>query len=231
MAEIRWRMWAISMHEISTVPKHAICDCGIATTAHSCLSQWFWLLLYALITVPFAPFIKSPVKYFRGGLGDTAQSTGSLLLLASSVSISWVFAKSIQNVSLLGAQYSLVGCLAYGELCRVLLLHGALWATPAAISMYLSCAMHAHAASYYTSFASVGVVVYLMRTRKGYRSLPEAINQRYGPLATLSFGNCLHFMCMQSCIDHRHSFDEAGTAQASQCCSGCTRRCGAMRWW
>lgn len=44
------------------------------------------------------------------------------------------------------------------------------------------------AASYYTSFASVGIVIYFLRTRKGYRSLPEAINQRYGPLATLSFG-------------------------------------------
>lgn len=27
--------------------------------------QWFWLLLYAVITVPFAPFIRSPVKFFR----------------------------------------------------------------------------------------------------------------------------------------------------------------------
>lgn len=39
------------------------------------------------------------------------------MLLAASVSISWVFAKSIQNVSLLGAQYGLVGCAAYGECC------------------------------------------------------------------------------------------------------------------
>ncbi len=44
-------------------------------------------------------------------------------------------------------------------------------------------------AGYYTSFASVGIVIYFLRTRKGYRSLPEAINQRYGPLATLSFGD------------------------------------------
>lgn len=27
--------------------------------------QWFWLLLYAIITVPFAPFIRSPIKFFR----------------------------------------------------------------------------------------------------------------------------------------------------------------------
>ena len=114
--------------------------------------QWFWLLLYAVITVPFAPFIRSPIKFFRytikafslpryatgaqlycadlrlewgpghyaimlhrGGLDDNASSGGSLVLLAASVSISWVFAKSIQNVSLLGAQYGLVGCAAYGK--------------------------------------------------------------------------------------------------------------------
>lgn len=53
------------------------------------------------------------------------------------------------------------------------------------------------AAAYYTSFASVGVVVYFLRTRKGYRSLPEAINLRYGPLATLSFGAAVFFRLYQ----------------------------------
>ena len=58
---------------------------------------------------------NSTVAACRGGLNDDAKSPGSLILLASSVSISWVFAKSIQNASTLGAQYGLVGCLAYGE--------------------------------------------------------------------------------------------------------------------
>lgn len=34
--------------------------------------------------------------------------------------------------------------------------------------------------AYYTSFASVAFVVYFLRTRKGYRSLPEAIHDRQG---------------------------------------------------
>ena len=34
--------------------------------------------------------------------------------------------------------------------------------------------------AYYTSFASVAFVVYFLRTRKGYRSLPEAIHDRHG---------------------------------------------------
>ena len=53
------------------------------------------------------------------------------------------------------------------------------------------------AASYYTSFASVGIVIYLIRTRKGYRSLPEAINERYGSMATLAFGLAVLFRLYQ----------------------------------
>lgn len=148
--------------------------------------------------------------FCRGGLDDTAKSPGSLVLLAASVSISWVFAKSIQNVSTLGASYGLVGCAAYGKSIS----HN----TPIHLQIYmvscqtgpsvvfnclpilLSCPVcpekarecflrkQCAAAAYYTSFASVGIVIYILRTRKGYRSLPEAINDRYGPLATLSFG-------------------------------------------
>jgi Na+/proline symporter len=40
------------------------------------------------------------------------------------------------------------------------------------------------AASYYTAFFSVAFVVYFLRKR-GYKSLPEAINVRYGSLATV----------------------------------------------
>jgi hypothetical protein len=34
----------------------------------------------------------------------------------------------------------------------------------------------------------VAIVIYFLRTRRGIRSLPVAINERYGSLATLSFG-------------------------------------------
>lgn len=52
-------------------------------------------------------------------------------------------------------------------------------------------------AGYYTSFASVGIVIYLIRTRQGYRSLPEAINERYGSMATLAFGLAVLFRLYQ----------------------------------
>lgn len=53
------------------------------------------------------------------------------------------------------------------------------------------------AAGYYTSFASVGIVIYFIRTRQGYRSLPEAINERYGSMATLAFGLAVLFRLYQ----------------------------------
>lgn len=57
--------------------------------------------------------------------------------------------------------------------------------------------MFVAAAAYYTSFASVGVVIYFIRTRQGYRSLPEAINERYGSMATLAFGLAVLFRLYQ----------------------------------
>lgn len=43
----------------------------------------------------------------------------------------------------------------------------------------------------------MGIVIYLIRTRKGYRSLPEAINERYGSMATLAFGLAVLFRLYQ----------------------------------
>ena len=57
------------------------------------------------------------------------------------------------------------------------------------MSFKLSNVRLACAAAYYTSFASVGIVIYVLRVKKGYRSLPEAINARYGPLASVAFGD------------------------------------------
>lgn len=27
--------------------------------------QWYWLILYAAVTVPFAPFVRDPTRFFR----------------------------------------------------------------------------------------------------------------------------------------------------------------------
>jgi Na+/proline symporter len=40
----------------------------------------------------------------------------------------------------------------------------------------------------FVAFFSTAFVAYFMRTRHGYRSLPEAIHARYGGFAALAFG-------------------------------------------
>lgn len=40
----------------------------------------------------------------------------------------------------------------------------------------------------FVAFFPVAFVAYFMRTRHGYRSLPEAIHARYGGFAALAFG-------------------------------------------
>eukprot|EP00878_Enallax_costatus_P010689 GHUV01011165.1.p1 GENE.GHUV01011165.1~~GHUV01011165.1.p1 ORF type:complete len:509 (+),score=97.58 GHUV01011165.1:266-1792(+) len=78
--------------------------------------QWFWLLLFALITVPFAPWARNPVLYFRGGfVSDTSKHASNWLVLSSSAFVSWIFAKSILNASTLGASFGVVGGLAYAS--------------------------------------------------------------------------------------------------------------------
>ncbi|KAF6258847.1 hypothetical protein COO60DRAFT_1622110 [Scenedesmus sp. NREL 46B-D3] len=119
--------------------------------------QWFWLLLFAVFTIPVSPWTADPVKFFRGGLvSDTSKDASNWMLLASSTFVSWIFAKSILNAATLGASFGVVGGLAY--------------------------------AAWFVSFFSVAFVGYFMRTRHGYRSLPEAIHARYGGLAAIAFG-------------------------------------------
>lgn len=72
------------------------------------------MVLFAAVTIPFAPWTSDPVKYFRGGLvSDTKKDSSNCFLLASSAFVSWIFAKSILNTSTLGASFGVVGGLAY----------------------------------------------------------------------------------------------------------------------
>jgi len=46
---------------------------------------------------------------------------------------------------------------------------------------------------WYFSFFAAAVVGYVLRTRFGYKSLPEAVEKCYGPYAALGFGICLFY--------------------------------------
>jgi len=127
--------------------------------------QWQWMGIYGLLLLLIARYARTPLAFFKGGIKDTAQDRSSFWLLTGSAFISWIFAKSIQNASKLGARYGWMGGLAY--------------------------------ATYYTSFASAAIVIYFMRKNHGYTSLPEAINHRYGPVATISFSFAVTYRLYQ----------------------------------
>lgn len=95
----------------------------------------FWMVCFAAVTVPFAPWTSDPVKYFRGGfVSDTKQDASNWLVLSSSAFVSWIFAKGILNTSTLGASFGVVGGLAYAA--WVSLISVCLWAR--------QCTLHAH---------------------------------------------------------------------------------------
>lgn len=53
-------------------------------------------------------------------------------------------------------------------------------------------------AARFVAFFTVAFVTYYMRTRFGYRSLPEAIHARYGGVAALAFGLAVAYRCVQA---------------------------------
>ena len=132
------------------------------------------------------------VVYCRGGLTDQKKGGRHILLLAASASISWVFAKSILNASLLGGEYGIVGGLAYGTYVIAATHSSVLHLTLQLVvtSAYCLCSFLLH-------FICICGHCDLLDTRKGYRSLPEAINERYGSMATLAFGLAVLFRLYQ----------------------------------
>lgn len=152
--------------------------------------RWHMLVWYSLILIITTTISVTPQEFFLGegvGLkhicawyfrkteypeassavqGDGERSYGGRKLevgfwtLMPSAFITWIFAKSIHNASVLGGRYGMMGGLGY--------------------------------ASWYISFLSAAVLGYVLRTRFGYKSLPEAVNKTYGSFACL----CFMFCCM-----------------------------------
>ena len=75
--------------------------------------QWHWLVLYAALLVPLSPVAKDAYTFYRGNLSESDASATSFALLTTSSFISWIFAKSVQNASVLGAKFGLIGGAAY----------------------------------------------------------------------------------------------------------------------
>jgi len=72
---------------------------------------WAILAIYGVVLYAMAPAARNPEGFFRGR--DRSGRATSPWMLTSSVFIAWIFAKSVTNASNLGAEYGIVGGLAY----------------------------------------------------------------------------------------------------------------------
>ncbi len=74
--------------------------------------QWALVLLFGIGFFFVAPFSRSVSEFFTAKSGK-GKAPG-VFLLTSSLTISWIFAKSITNAADLGAEFGLVGGIGYG---------------------------------------------------------------------------------------------------------------------
>ena len=98
--------------------------------------------------------LKVSAPEFFGGQSRYGQAPG-LWLLVSSATISWIFAKSIDNAASLGSAFGITGGIGY--------------------------------AIYYLSFVTAAIALYFIRTRGGYRSIPEFLVGKYGKVCARLF--------------------------------------------
>jgi Na+/proline symporter len=77
------------------------------------IGPWFWgfLVAYGLAMYLLSPKARDHDGFFRGT--DVLGRAASRWSLTASIFISWIFAKSVTNAANLGAQYGVVGGLAY----------------------------------------------------------------------------------------------------------------------
>ncbi|EEC43005.1 predicted protein [Phaeodactylum tricornutum CCAP 1055/1] len=99
-------------HAVDTIMLFVAFQIAYAATNPSI--QWQYMAIYGLGLLLVTKVAHSPLEFFKGGIADTATDRSSYAILAGSTFISWIFAKSIQNASILGARYGILGGFAYG---------------------------------------------------------------------------------------------------------------------
>lgn len=72
---------------------------------------WGFLLVYGVLMYVLSPNSRNPTAFYRGA--DNAGRPVKQWSLMASIFISWIFAKSVTNAANLGAEYGVVGGLAY----------------------------------------------------------------------------------------------------------------------
>ncbi|MCK7500657.1 MAG: hypothetical protein MZW92_68410 [Comamonadaceae bacterium] len=75
------------------------------------IAFWGFLAVYGVLMYAFSPAARDRAGFFLGT--DAQGRAASQWALTASIFISWIFAKSVTNAANLGAQYGVVGGLAY----------------------------------------------------------------------------------------------------------------------
>ena len=76
---------------------------------------YHFLSCYFFFLCAFSPVATSPTTFFNGEISTSSKSNKSFVVLASSTMISWIFAKSVQNASVLGAKFGIAGGFGYAS--------------------------------------------------------------------------------------------------------------------
>ena len=76
---------------------------------------YHFLSCYFFFLCAFSPIATSPTTFFNGEISTSSKTNKSFMVLASSTMISWIFAKSVQNASVLGAKFGIAGGFGYAS--------------------------------------------------------------------------------------------------------------------
>ena len=79
---------------------------------------WHFMSVYTLFLCGSAQISTTPGHFFRGAITSKSQDGKSQALLTLSAFISWIFAKSIYNASVLGGKYGITGGWGYATAGR-----------------------------------------------------------------------------------------------------------------
>jgi len=139
--------------------------------------QWYWFVVYGAVLITSSPFSLDPKAFFSGNLADTTVEEESQDKATEQPN-------RVRSFCMLGSS-SFITWIFAKSIQNSAKLGGK-------YGLFGGLAY----STWYLSFLCVALVVYRLR-KKGYTSLTQAINHKYGPLACISFCAALLFRLYQ----------------------------------
>lgn len=145
---------------------------------------WGFLALYGVLMYAFSPAARDRSGFFVGT--DRHGRAASQWALTASIFISWIFAKSVTNAANLGAQYGVVGGLAYAAYWLSIPLAG--WVIYRLRTRYGATGLVAFLSAKYGRLAALGFsAAILIRLYNEVWSNTAVVGGYYGPSGSSAF--------------------------------------------